>query len=149
VAVSVAVNFGSGVKVEVRVCVGVFVGIQEGVRVTVVVEVMVLDNSMVTSCASNVSAACVASALRSVVGDGFRGVGETMGVTVADAVLVGDDTTIAPSVGTSLKSFVWATVGELACVPPGVGVTVSKSRFADTETSVSVESAAACVGGKY
>lgn len=83
VGVVVAVNFGLRVEVGVRVSVGVDVGVREGASVAVFVCVGVLDKSMIANCAFRVSAAWVASELRSAVGDGFFGVDEAVAVCVA------------------------------------------------------------------
>ncbi len=99
VGVGVAENFGLGVEVGVRVSVRVDVSVREGVMVAVFVAVGVLDKSIIANCAFNVSAAWVASELRSAVGDGFFGVDETVAVCVAVGAGVNVEATVAGSVG--------------------------------------------------
>jgi hypothetical protein len=99
VGVGVAVKFGLGVEVGVRVSVRVEVGVREGVMVAVFVAVGVLDKSIIASCAFKVSAAWVASELRSAVGDGFFGVDEAVAVRVAVGAGVNVAAAVAGFVG--------------------------------------------------
>jgi hypothetical protein len=99
VDVAVAVNFGLRVEVGVRVSVRVDVGVREGASVAVFVCVGVLDKSIIANCAFKVSAAWVASELRSAVGDGFLGVDEAVAICVAVGAGVNVVTTVAGSVG--------------------------------------------------
>lgn len=94
VGVVVAVKFGLRVAVAVREAVCVMVAVREGVRLAVFVGVGVFESSRVTNWAFSVPAAWVASALKSVVGEGFLGVGETVTVPVGDGVLVGEGVTV-------------------------------------------------------
>jgi len=100
VGVNVAVKFGLRVAVGVRVSVGVEVGTGERVRVAVFVAVGVLDKSIMANCAFRVSAAWVASALKSAVGEESSGVDEVVAVRVTVRTGVKVEAVAAGSVGT-------------------------------------------------